>query len=81
MHFVKRCPACGHWAVFSRSVFCGRAAEACTHCGQSTPNLPWDQAAREAHARHVERVEALCARCPELRGLQRPGDHVQLEVE
>jgi len=79
MYVKKKCPACGHWAVFELSIFCHRAAWTCTHCKDSVKNVAWDRQAQQALQEEKARFEELCGRHPQLLELKGTGDHVKLD--
>jgi hypothetical protein len=79
MYVTKKCPACGHWAVFEFAIFCKRATERCTHCRYTAQNIAWDAEARQRFEDDKARLAALSEKHPQLRELKQPGDHLELD--
>ncbi len=79
MYITKKCPECGHWAVFEFSIFCQRAAETCTHCRYALANVAWDREARNKFEDDRALLGQLCEKFPQLRDLKQPGDHVKID--
>lgn len=78
---TRKCPACGCWAVFEIGIFCKRATERCTHCGYAMGNLAWDREARQKFEEDQALLARMCERYPQLRNVQRPGDHLKIDDE